>query len=186
MDIGRKGSETDISGKSILMVIPKDNFRDEELLKPKSIFEANGAIVVIASDEPGQSMGMLGATIQVELDVKNLKAASYDAILFVGGSGVEEYKLYDDAEYKRLALEAYQQDKVLGAICLAPQILASAGILEGREATVSSSAASYLEQHGAKYTGSPVTQSGNIITADGPTSATSFADTVARALKLRA
>lgn len=178
-------SETDISGKGVLMVIPITNFRDEELVTPKSIFEANGARVTVASTEVGEARGMLGAAAQVDVDVKSVKVATYDAILFVGGIGVEEHRLFDDEDFTRIAAEAYQQGKIVGAICLAPKILASSGILSGKEATVFSSGADYIQEKGAMYTGSPVTQSGNIITADGPTAATAFADTVVRAIKLR-
>ena len=38
-----------VKGKKAVMIIAQNNFRDEELLKPKEVLEKNGVIVTVAS-----------------------------------------------------------------------------------------------------------------------------------------
>jgi len=171
----------DLTGKSILMIIAPNNFRDEELLKPKEIFENSNAQVTIASKGVTTSSGMLGATVDVDKDISDINVADYDAIIFVGGTGASQY--FDDFTAQSIAKEAYNQGKLVGAICIAPSILANAGILEGKKATAFSSEADNLRNKGAEYTGDSVTQDGKIITASGPEAAVEFGRTIAENLK---
>ena len=71
---------------------------------------------------------------------------------------------------------------LLAAICIAPSILANAGLLEGKKVTSYSSEASNIKSKGANYTSRPVEQDGKIITADGPGSAKAFGKAIAEAL----
>lgn len=68
----------------------------------------------------------------------------------------------------------HQQDKLVAAICLAPVILANAGVLAGERATVAGTQAMAIEAGGATYTGPGVTTDGNVVTANGPKSARLF------------
>jgi len=172
----------DLSNKTILMVIAPSDFRDEELFVPKEFFEENGAEVVIASDRKGTARGMLGRTAPVDLSVSNVVISDYDAVVFVGGTGVESHKLYENEAYLKLATDASSSGKVIGAICLGPMVPAAAGILSGKNATVFESGAAYITGKGANYTGAEVTRDGRIITGEGPHAAEEFARTVAGAL----
>jgi len=169
-----------LKGKKILMIIAPKNFRDEELLKPKEILEKAGAKVEIASKNVSVAKGMLGSTVNVDFDISEVDVKSYDAIIFVGGTGAEIY--FEDAQALRIAREAYEQGKVIGAICIAPSILANSGILEGKRATAWPSEANNLEAKGAKYTGELVTKDGKIITAKGPEAAEQFGKTIVQTL----
>jgi len=175
---------TDLSNKTILMVIAPSDFRDEELFVPEEFFEKNGAEVVIASEKKGTAKGMLGGTVSVDLSVSEVDISDYDAVVFVGGSGIESHKLYENDAYLKLAADADGSGKVIGAICLGPMVPASAGILAGKNATVFESGISHITVKGAKYTGAEVTRDGRIITGEGPHAAEEFARTVAGALTL--
>ena len=172
----------DLSNKTILMVIAPSDFRDEELFIPEEFFEKNGAEVVIASDKKGTVRGMLGGTASVDLSVADVAISDYDAVVFVGGTGIESHKLYEDEAYLKLATDASSSEKVIGAICLGPMVPAGAGILSGKNATVSKSGSAYITGKGANYTGAGVTRDGRIVTGEGPHAAEEFARTVAGAL----
>ncbi len=174
------GQMFDLTGKSIVMIIAPDNFRDEELLEPKEIFEDSGAAVTIASKGTGTKRGMLGATVDVDKDISEIDVKDYDAVIFIGGSGASVY--FNDATAMSIAKSAYDEGKILGAICIAPSILANAGILDGKRATVWSSESGNLRDKGAEYTGDDVTQDGKIITANGPGAATDFGAKIAESL----
>lgn len=174
-----------LHGRRILMVIAPRDFRDEELLIPKEYFEGLGAEVVVASKERNVCRGMLGARIEPDIALRDVNVEDFDAVVFVGGAGVPAY--FDDPEALRIAREAHEKGKVVGAICLAPGVLASAGILKGRRATVwwtphHTLGRDLLLRGGATLVDEPVVVDGRIVTANGPDAARAFAEAIARLL----
>uniref|UniRef100_A0A7V6CDA4 DJ-1/PfpI family protein n=1 Tax=Thermodesulfobacterium geofontis TaxID=1295609 RepID=A0A7V6CDA4_9BACT len=171
------------SNKKILMIIAHQNFRDEELLIPKKLFEKEGYSVVIASTSLKSAKGMLGAVVTPQVLIDQVKVDEYDAIVFVGGVGAKEYFNHPSAH--KIAKEAFSKNKILAAICIAPRILAEAGVLKGKKATVWVSEGKALEEKGANYTGKPVEVDGNIVTASGPQAAEEFAKSIIKLLKVK-
>ena len=169
-----------IDGKKIVMIIAKQDFRDEELLKPKRFLESKGATVTVASSSLEPAKGMLGAVVKPDILLSNVKVDDFDVVIFVGGSGAAEY--WNDPTAQAIARKTVEQNKLLCAICIAPVTLANAGVLKDKKATVWASEANRLKQAGVKYTGADVEIDGKIITADGPTSAQKFAETIYRKL----
>ncbi|HEU4402093.1 MAG TPA: DJ-1/PfpI family protein [Candidatus Polarisedimenticolia bacterium] len=168
--------------KKVLMVIAPEGFRDEEYREPRHILEKKGCEVTVASTTTRPSKGMLGMIVTPDTTLDKVRAGDFDAVIFVGGHGAETY--YDDKRAHLLAVESVKGGKPLGAICVAPTILANAGVLKGKMATVWPSQSKALLSGGANYTGQPVEKDGSIITADGPTSAVKFGQEIARALGL--
>lgn len=166
---------------NVLMVIAQEGFRDEELTVPKALLEDRGYKVEVVSKALKEAKGMLGLRVKPDLTLKDVDLKKYKAVIFVGGVGVKEY--FDDPLALKLAKEAVAQGKVLGAICLAPVILARAEVLKGKKATVWPSEAETLKKKGAEYTGKPVEIDGNIVTASGPEAAKAFAEKVLELLE---
>ena len=106
--------------------------------------------------------------------------ADYDAVIFVGGSGASEY--WDNPTAHKIANDANNAKKLVGAICIAPVTLAKAGLLANKKATTYSSTVNDIKSAGAKYTGADVERDGNIITATGPAAAQKFGETLVKAL----
>ncbi len=71
---------------------------------------------------------------------------------------------------------------MLGAICIAPSILARAGLLDGIRATAFPSQEADLRAHGAFWTPDAVAVDGRIVTANGPHSAEQFGESMVRLL----
>jgi len=168
----QKKAEVSLAGKKAVMIIASQKFRDEELVEPKNILEKEGIKVTVASSSLKEAKGMLGAKVKPQKLIKDVKVKDYDLVVFVGGSGAKEY--FNDKTAHKIAQDALREKKVLGAICIAPSILANAGVLKGLNATVYKSEKGNLEKQKAKYTGKPVEKAGNIITADGPKAAKEF------------
>lgn len=173
-------AEPSLQGKNILMIIAHQGFRDEEYQEPRQIFEARGATITVASSSLETAKGALGVQVKPDFLLKDIAVGDYDAIVFVGGPGAQEY--WDDPVAHAVAQEAVAQGEVLAAICIAPATLAKAGVLKGKNATVFSSEAEALKAGGANYTGASVERDGLIITANGPQAATKFAEEIAKAL----
>jgi protease I len=169
-----------IKSKKVVMIIASNNFRDEELLKPKEVLERNGVAVTVASSSLKESTGMLGAKVKPDILFININIADYDAVIFVGGSGATEY--WDNSTAHKIAKDAYSAKKIVGAICIAPITLAKAGLLKDKKATTYSSTVNDLKSAGAKYTGADIEKDGNIITASGPAVAQKFGETILKAL----
>jgi len=166
--------------KKIVCIVAPTNFRDEELLEPKKVFESRGHRVLIASKNTKEAIGMLGGKASIDIDVSRINSIDYDAYIFIGGSGSIIY--FNDKLVHRLINDIHQKNKLIGAICIAPTILANAGILQGKKATSSSSEEKTLTEKGASFTGENVTIDGNIITADGPLSARVFGEKIVELL----
>jgi len=177
--VGSNKDSKSIEGNRVCMIVPYKNYQDEELDIPKELFEAKGAVVTIISSESGFATGMSGVKTEVDGTCEKLNVGDFDAIVFIGGLGVIEY--HDDPNAHAIAQQAIQQDKILAAICLAPVILANAGVLEGKRATVLSGA-ERLERKGGTYVNEPVVVDGDIITANGPPAAEEFAREIIMAL----
>lgn len=172
-----------IEGKTVLFVIAPKNFRDEECFHTKEEIEKIGGRVVIASDSPGEKTGSLGGVATADLALGEVDSGDFDALVFVGGVGSMVY--FDDKKAHKLAKEFYDADKVVAAICIAPAILAKAGILGGKQATAFSSAdvMKILEAIGAKFTGRSVEVDGLIVTGNGPKAAREFGQKIAELLR---
>jgi protease I len=164
------------------MVIAPEVFRDEEYAHPKQVLELKGADVTTASTRAGTCHGKLGMAAEASVALTDVLANDYDAVVFVGGGGAEVY--FDDLRAHELARDALAQGKVVGAICIAPSILARAGLLAGVRATAFPSQRDDLVAHGARWSDGPVEVDGAIITANGPDAAHDFGLALADALGL--
>ena len=169
-----------VKGKKAVMIIARSNFRDEELLKPKEVLEKNGVVVTVASSSLKEATGMLGAKVKPDILFTTINVSEYDAVIFVGGTGASEY--WDNPTAHKIANDANNAKKIVGAICIAPVTLAKAGLLANKRATTYSSTVSDIKSAGAKYAGADVERDGNIITASGPTVAQKFGETIVKAL----
>src|SRR5215467_9349642 len=81
-------AETKLNGKTVLMVIPHTQFRDEEFFQPKQTLESAGAKVVVASTSVRTCYGMNGGSIDSQVAIADAKADDYQALVICGGSSV--------------------------------------------------------------------------------------------------
>lgn len=178
-----------LKDKKILMIIAFKDFRDEEYFIPKQVFDNEGIDVTTASSQLGTAIGSKGGYTNVDLVVEDTKVDDYDAIVFVGGKGAHQH--IGDDKFHKLAQQAVIQGKILGAICIAPAILAKAGVLKQKQATVWSdiadkSAVKILEENGAAYSDKPLVQDKKIITSNSPAAAQQFGRKIVQILTEKA
>ncbi len=160
-------------GKNVLMVIAPDKFRDEEYFIPREILEKAGHTITVASSTGTESRSMFGKIVKPDKNFLEIDSTDYEAIVFVGGSGASQY--FNSTQAQNLAKEFNQADKIVAAICIAPSILANAGLLAGKRATAYPSERDNINAVG-QYTGSILETDGNIVTANGPEAASAFGD----------
>ncbi len=163
--------------KKVLMVIAKADFRDEEYVEPRKIFEQANFEIKVAASQRGACVGKLGLETWADLDLDQVSGSDYDGVVFIGGPGAAKYA--NDPIAWNIAKQAHQAGRVVAAICMAPEILANAGLLSGRQATASESSVAAIEAKGAKYIDDqPVVKDDKIITASGPAAAIRFGEVI--------
>jgi protease I len=167
--------------KRFLFVLAWRNFRDVEFFAPKEILEKAGIELKIASNKKGLALGADGGEVKIDFLLSEILVDDFDGVAFVGGPGC--LKNLDNQESYRLIQEFFSKGKIVSAICIAPVILAKAGILKGKKATVWSSpldktGIEILEKAGAEYLNESVVVDGKIVTANGPQAAQEFGKTL--------
>lgn len=162
----------DLSNKKILMVVAPENFRDEEYLETKKALEEYLVKVAAASTKIGKARGAGGVVIDIDLTLNEINFNNYDGIVFVGGPGMAE--MVEHGGLIQLAQKFYNNGKIVAAICVAPAILAKAGILANKRATGWEGVKEELIKNGAHYTGMSVEVDNKVVTANGPRAAHEF------------
>jgi len=172
-----------LDGKTVLMVIPHTQFRDEEFFEPKKVLEDEGAKVVVASTTVRACRGMKGGVAQAEIAIADAKADTYAAIVLCGGTSVPDF-FWNDKKLQELVATMAAAGKVVAAICLSTVVLAKAKLLAGKEATVYflPQAIEELKTGGAKYVQETLLIHNNIILAEGPPDSQRFGQAIRAAL----
>ncbi|KYC45190.1 MAG: Intracellular protease 1 [Candidatus Methanofastidiosum methylothiophilum] len=155
----------------ILMWIAQEGFRDEELFIPRSIFEEKGYTVTVVSHEKGTAWSKFGKIIEV-LGIDDINIEDYEAFLLVGGPGT--FNLTDDKKLHEYIKKAEKNLSLVGGICYAPNIMARAGVLKGKRATLWGEP-DIFDQEGVIFEDKNVVRDGKIITANGPDAALEWA-----------
>jgi protease I len=166
--------------KRVILVTAPEVFRDEEYYKPKQVFENAKVEVLTASIKTGELTGKFGFKAISDILIDNVNSSDFDAIVYVGGSGASVF--FSNPYALKLASDFFKQGKPTAAICIASIILANAGILKNKKATVFIDGKKSLIKNGAIYTGADIEIDGNIITANGPKASEKFGKSVLKAL----
>lgn len=149
-------------------------FEEIEALAPVDILRRGGVEVKTVSIS-GSEMVESSHGVTVKADLVFTTPADYaDADLLLLPGGLPGATNLNDHEGVRQTLLAHHaRGARIGAICAAPMVLGSLGLLEGRKATCSPSFEKYLT--GATYTAALFEEDANIITGEGPAATLPYA-----------
>ncbi|MDP1650868.1 MAG: DJ-1/PfpI/YhbO family deglycase/protease [Rubrivivax sp.] len=131
------------------LIVSADRFEDSELLEPVRRLREAGVAVDIASTRRGVVTGKHGHRVEVDKLVAALDAADDDLLLLPGGAAPAA--LRGDAAVLQLVRSFVAAAKPVAAICHGPQLLAAAGVLQGRRATGYRTVAGALRSAGAAH-----------------------------------
>jgi protease I len=168
---------------NVLVIVAQKDFQPVEYGDTKTELEKAGYDVDVASITTDTAVGADGSEVKPNIAVKDADLIKYEAIILIGGPGAPVLGEYD--EVLDLIKEAYKQEKIVAAICIAPTILAKAGVLEGKKATVwngDGKQGDILTSAGAEFIDESVVQDDKIITANGPAAAEAFGRKIAEVL----
>ncbi len=173
-----------LEGKQILIVVGQKNYNTEEFNQLLETLEAEGANICVASNSLEKALGRLEGFVAPDVSIAEAQEKEFDALVIVGGYGARLY-LWDSEDLQNLVRRFVQAKKVVAAASTAPVVLANAGVLEGKKATVYPDYESTLaiKNSGGKYIHENVVVDDNIITSSHPRFATDLSGAIIRTLK---
>lgn len=133
-----------------------------------------GIEVVSAGLEPGPVKASRGVTLVPDITLDQALGRDWDMVVLPGGLPGADH-LERDPRVRDLLRRTAQQGRYTAAICAAPKVLASAGLLDGKRATGYPGAIETLGLPGLRYSEEPVVQDGMVVTSRGPGTAMDFA-----------
>lgn len=172
---------SDLAHHRVLFIVPSTRFKDKEYELPRRILERRKVKVEVAGPRRKDSYGTEGMRLVPDLTLEQVDVDRYSMVFFVGGLGAKEF--LNDPMAANLAMAAVARGKFVVASSQAPLILAKAGLLQGRNATVYFSEAQTLRDAGATYTGAAITVDDPFITAKGPEAAEQLGISMIQALQ---
>lgn len=164
------------------LIVSADEFEDTELLVPLYRFREEGIGVDVASRRAGRITGKHGYSQDVHKKLADADPHDYDILVLPGGRAPAS--LRDDAALQGIVRAFDVAGKPIAAICHGPQILVSAGMMEGRTATCYRAIASELKRAGAHYLDQEVVVDANLVTSREPSDLPAFCREMMKQLKL--
>lgn len=166
--------------KDMIHVILADGFEEIEAITVIDILRrCNLDVQTVSISGKRLVTGAHNLPFMVDAVFRFSSIGESDCIVLPGGMPGAE-NLATCQHLRRALLKQDAANKLIAAICAAPMVLGRHGILRDRKATCYPGFEHYLPE--GAYTGEPVTQDTNIITAFGPAAATDFAFAIARRL----
>ena len=151
----------------VIMIRAPQYYCDEELFHIRAALAKKNIGLVVASTTTAEALGeRLGVKIKPDITIHEVDIKEFVGIVIGSGTGCKE-SLWQDENLREIVKLAYAQNKFVAAGCNAPVVLARAGILKERRATVFSNNENIMELKNAAavYKNEPVVVDGNIITS---------------------
>ena len=151
-----------LKGKTIGVLVD-NGYEDLEFWVPLMRMQEEGASVRVIGSKAGERYTSKsgGMTAQSEIDAGQVRADQLDALLVPGGWAPD--KLRRDPNMLKLVQEMNSQNKVIGFICHAGWVAASAKICEGKRVTGTTGIKDDMENAGAIWVDKPAFREGNLV-----------------------
>jgi len=151
-----------LKGKTIGILVGP-GYEDLEFWVPYMRMKEEGAEVTVIATKRGETYISKsgGLTVESQAAAEEIHADRLDALLVPGGWAPD--KLRRDPHILRLVREMNVQAKILGFICHAGWVAASAQICKGKRATGSLGIKDDMENAGASWVDEPAFQEGNLV-----------------------
>lgn len=166
---------------NILIAVPPTGYHDKELSLVISVFDHNKAEYEFASTQVGYAKGTLGGRVYAPLSFEDVilhHESEYDGLAILGGHGGQAH-FWNCKDLLELIKIFRIHRKVIGAISTSPVVLARAGILRKRPATViNGPPIREMLKADVKFEDKPVVFLDRIVTARNPDDGKRFAELI--------
>ena len=136
-----------------------------------------GIGVITAGLDAKPVIASRGVVLIADTTIEQVMKNNFDMIVLPGGLPGADH-LQQDARVQQLLKDMHSKDKYTAAICAAPRALASAGLLDNRQATCYPGSLDASLATNMTYLEQAVVIDGKVITSRGPGTAMDFALTL--------
>jgi F420 biosynthesis protein FbiB-like protein len=168
----------DLSGYRFLILLGED-FDYHETMVLKKHWEGWGAKVDIAGTDKELTGHLWKKTetgwdrseetqINTNLLLSEVDLSRYQVLFFPGGNSPKSLLERDSSRIVQMIKQADEKGLVLAGICHGPQVLAVAGVVEGRKATGHREVIKDIEKAGGEYVNQVFVVDGNVVTGNWP------------------
>lgn len=162
-------------------ILATDGFEKSELFEPMKVLKGEGATVHIISKDEGEIKSWdgdnWGKSITVDKTLENVKADDYHTLVLPGGvANPDLMRTHDSALTFIRAF--FEQGKPVAAICHAPWLLISAGVIENRNVTSYHSIKDDVINAGANWSDEAVVVDNGLTTSRKPEDLPQFIDKI--------
>ncbi len=169
-----------LEGKKVVILV-EDLYQDLEVWYPYMRLKEEGATVyAVGSGRAKEFRGKYGYPIEADLPADRVNPDEIDGVIVPGGYAPDIIRRYP--EMVGLVKKAYDQGKVVAAICHGGWVLISAGILKGKRATAFSAIKDDMVNAGAEFLDEEVVVDGRLITSRKPEDLPAFMREIIKAL----
>ncbi len=168
-----------LEGKHVAILL-EQIYEDPEFWYPYYRFLEAGARVTVVAPEIKEYKSKYGYPARADLAAADAKASDFDAVIVPGGYSPDHMRR--SRELVDFLKQAYEQGKVVAAICHGPWMLASIGAAKGKTMTAFFSIKDDLVNAGAQFVDEEVVRDGNVITSRTPKDLPAFCKKIIAAL----
>jgi protease I len=169
-----------LKGKRIA-ILAENLYQEMELWVPYYRLKEEGAEVKVVGAGGAKSYASKhGYPVNVDAQAEQLSAVEFDAVVVPGGYAPDMMRRQEPMV--RLVREAAEHGKVVAAICHAGWMLASAGVVKGKQVTSFFSIKDDMVNAGARWVDREVVVDGTLITSRKPDDLPAFCREIVKAL----
>ena len=157
-----------------VLVIFAPGFEEIEALTIVDILRRSNIDVTTAALQNSPVEGAHGVQVCTDKTLEDIDMNSFHGIILPGGAPGYE-NLRKDNRVIELIQKAYNEKKLIAAICASPSVLADAGILNNKKCTIYPGMEVEIQKGGGLFLEEDVVIDDNIITSRGPATSLVFA-----------
>ena len=176
------------TAKNILIIIPNNQFNDDELFGVTKVFSDEGIRYVVLSRSGNEAPGVSRNRFQpdgpiIDWNKQDGIYGKYSAIILIGGKGARK-SMWDDPIIPQILVDHHRSGSIIGALGSASVVLARASLLTDDCATPDDELAlNELKKLEIYCTENMIEESDRIITGRGADIAKDFARRVVELMK---
>lgn len=170
-----------LKGKKIAVLVD-DFYEDQEFWYPYLRLKEEEAFVVSVAHISGlEFKSKFGYPVKSEMSMYDALNEKWDAVIVPGGYAPDKIRRYP--EMLSVVRNTFDRGAIIASICHGPWVLASAGILKGKNLTCVAAIKDDVENAGGKFQDNEVVVDKNLITSRRPQDLPAFMKAVIASLQ---
>lgn len=167
-----------------IAILAEDLYEENELWYPYyRLKEAGAAVTLVGTGRSETFKSKHGVPVVPERTTDDISVSDFDAVVIPGGYSPDMMRR--KASLVAFVREMHEAGKTVAAICHAPWVLVSAGILDGKQVTSFGSIKDDVEAAGGTYLDEAVVVDGNLVTSRAPADLPAFVPAIIENIRAR-